>query len=106
MVILRLDKVLEATGYRSQTSIYGQVTEGTFTKPIPIGKRSVGWPDFEVEQINLARVAGATSEQLKCLVTQLMAQRERLMPPLVKGPLNGEAGQDSQPNAASSRLAA
>ena len=82
------------------------MAKGTFTKPIPIGKRSVGWPDFEVEQINLARVAGATSEQLKFLVAQLMAQRERLMPSLVKGSLNDEAGEDSRPNAASSRLAA
>ncbi|MEZ5629359.1 MAG: DUF3987 domain-containing protein [Burkholderiaceae bacterium] len=46
------------TGHRSHASIYNAVNTGLFTKPVPIGRRAVGWPSDEVEAINAARIAG------------------------------------------------
>lgn len=78
MAILRLPAVLTETGHRSHASIYSAVRAGTFTKPIPIGERSVGWPDNEVRAINEARIAGRTQEQIRELVTRLHSRRAEL----------------------------
>lgn len=71
MRILRLPAVLNQTGYRSPASIYKAVHAGNFPKQVRIGARSVGWPDDEVDEINKARVAGATDAQLRELVNAI-----------------------------------
>ncbi len=79
MSILRMPAVKAETGHRSHASIYNAVNAGLFTKPVPIGQRSVGWPSDEVQAINAARIAGKTDEQIRELVTTLHARRaERL----------------------------
>ena len=54
--IIRLPEVKAETGYRSHASIYNAIKAGTFTKPVAIGQRSVGWPAEEVRVINMARI--------------------------------------------------
>lgn len=80
MNFLRLPEVKSRAGYRSSASIYNLVRDGLFTKPIKIGMRSVAWPDYEVDSINSARVAGFTDEQLKEHVNTLHEHRQRLLP--------------------------
>ncbi len=75
MRFLRIDDVLLATGHRSHTTIYNAVRDGLFTKPVPIGTRSVGWPDHEVLAICAARLAGQTIEEVRTLVNQLHTRR-------------------------------
>lgn len=75
MAILRIDGVRTCTGHRSKTSIYNAVHAGLLTKPVPIGQRVVGWPDYEVEILVSAQVAGQTPEQIRELVDQLHTQR-------------------------------
>lgn len=76
MQILRMPQVKDVTGLKSHATIYTAVNEGLFTRPVPIGQRAVGWPDTEVQAICTARVAGATSDQLKALVNQLHEKRK------------------------------
>jgi prophage regulatory protein len=45
--ILRRPAVKETTGL-SDSSLERGVREGTFPKPIQLGARAVGWPDFAV----------------------------------------------------------
>lgn len=45
--ILRLPSVLQITGL-SRSTIYAMMAEGTFPKPIKLGKRAVGWKDADV----------------------------------------------------------
>lgn len=71
MQILRIECVQERAGHKSKSSVYNDVRSGHFTSPVKIGKRSVGWPDFEVEAICRARVAGWSKEQICALVNQL-----------------------------------
>lgn len=78
MQILRMPAVKAETGHRSHASIYGAVKNGTFTKPVQIGQRSVGWPSEEVAAINSARIAGKSDAELRELVTELHARRTRL----------------------------
>lgn len=80
MAIWRMQSVKDETGHRSHASIYTSIKAGLFTKPVLIGDRSVGWPDYEVKAINQARIAGQTEEQIKELVNRLHAKRQELVP--------------------------
>lgn len=75
MSILRMQAVKAETGHRSHASIYNAINDGTFTKPVKIGERSVGWPSDEVQAINAARIAGKDSSDIRSLVNQLHAKR-------------------------------
>ena len=63
------------TGHKSTSSVYNVINAGLFTKPVAIGERSVGWPDYEVEAINQARIAGKCNDEIRDLVNCLHAQR-------------------------------
>ena len=45
--ILRLPDVKARTGL-SRSTIYLRVSEGTFPKPISLGRRAVGWVESEI----------------------------------------------------------
>ena len=75
MIIYRLPEVKRATGHRSDASIYNAIRVGLFTKGVPIGQRSKGWPDDEVHAINAARIAGKSEEEIRELVKMLHEQR-------------------------------
>ena len=79
MSILRMPAVKAETGHKSHASIYNAIRAGTFTKPVPIGQRSVGWPDYEIKAINAARIAGQPDDAIKALVNRLHAKRTDLM---------------------------
>ena len=79
MPIWRIETCKEQSGYRSTASIYNNIRDGLWTKPVSIGQRSVGWPSDEVEAINKARIAGANDDQLRQLVMQLHAKRSALL---------------------------
>lgn len=53
--ILRLQKVRQKTG-KSRSSIYLDISKGTFPKPISLGARSVGWLEEEIDDWILQRV--------------------------------------------------
>ena len=79
MQILRMPAVKAETGHRSHASIYTSIKVGLFTKPVPIGQRSVGWPDYEVKAINAARIAGKSETEIRDLVNRLHAKRTELV---------------------------
>lgn len=78
MQILRMPAVKAETGHRSHASIYNAIKAGLFTRGVPIGARSVGWPDTEVQAINRARIAGKTDAEIMALVDKLHADRLEL----------------------------
>jgi prophage regulatory protein len=80
MPILRMPAVKAETGHRSHASIYNAIKAGLFTKPVPIGQRSVGWPSSEVQAINAARIAGNSEAEIRELVKLLHAMRLSLSP--------------------------
>jgi prophage regulatory protein len=54
--ILRLDAVKRRTGQPSST-IYRDMADGRFPRPVPIGARSVGWLSTEIDEWIAARIA-------------------------------------------------
>lgn len=60
--ILRRRKVEEATGL-SRSSIYEEMAEGRFPKPVKIGAgRAVGWLESEIAAWQRARIAERDGE--------------------------------------------
>ena len=78
MLISRLPEVKRVLGYRSDASPYNAMRDGLLTKGVAIGKRAKGWPDYEIQAIAAARIAGKSDADIKALVIRLHAKRETL----------------------------
>jgi len=87
MAIWRVETVKAELGHRSNASIYQRVRDGLFTKPVPIGPRAVGWPDYECKAICNAHIAGRSDEEIKALVNELHARRAKLSTTTAEGAL-------------------
>jgi prophage regulatory protein len=72
--IIRLPRVLEMTA-RSRATTYARIASGEFVPPVKIGLRSVGWPLAEIERLNAAHIAGKSTDEIKALVSELVAAR-------------------------------
>jgi len=83
MKLLRLPEVKRIMGHRADASIYNSIREGCFVDGIALGKRAKGWPDYEVEKICKARIAGFSDAQLKELVIHLHSERKKMYDYLV-----------------------
>jgi len=64
-------KKSRATHYRDQKA-------GLFTLPVQVGRRSIAWPSFEVDQLISAQIAGLDNEGIRKLVEKLMRERREL----------------------------
>lgn len=53
---------------------YALINNGLFPPPVKIGRKSV-WPENEVEAVVAARIAGASVDELRQLIENLVAQR-------------------------------
>ena len=54
--LVRLREVMARTGL-SRSTIYVMMAEGRFPKPVPLGERSVGWIESELEEWLRSRIA-------------------------------------------------
>lgn len=68
MFILRLPEVKRILGHRSDASVYNAIRAGLLPIGVAIGQRARGWPDHEIDVINMARVAGRSKDQIRDLV--------------------------------------
>lgn len=75
MLIFRLPEVKRVLGHRSDASVYNAIRAGMFTAGVAIGQRARGWPDYEVNAIGAARIAGQSDDEIRELVTRLHAKR-------------------------------
>jgi prophage regulatory protein len=61
----------------SKTTFYNHIKLGIIPPPINLGGRSVAWVKHEIDAVINARIAGQTDNEIKTLVTQLVAQRKQ-----------------------------
>ena len=78
VMILRLPAVKRAIGHRADASVYNAVRAGLFTRGVAIGARARGWPDYEVNAIVSARIAGRSDNEIRDLVKALHLARAEL----------------------------
>jgi prophage regulatory protein len=75
--ILRLPAIKASTGL-SRSTIYLRIADGVFPKPISLGARAVGWPAYEIEALNAARIASKSESEIRDLVVKLQAARKTI----------------------------
>lgn len=74
--LLRLDRVIERRG-RQRAQTYVDIRRGVLTPPVHVGERGLSvWPAHEIDTLIRAEVSGATADELRDLVQQLIAQRK------------------------------
>jgi len=76
--INRLNKVLDRHGV-GKTTLYNRIKDGLFPTSIPLNGRIVGWPSYEVDALLSATIAGKSNDEIKSLVSELIAQRGNLV---------------------------
>ena len=72
---LRIPIVLKRRGV-SRSAHYADIKAGLFPKPVPIGLRAVAHPDYEVDALNAATIAGRSASEIRALVLRLEAARK------------------------------
>ncbi len=77
MKLIKLPQVLGLNG-KSRSTHYHEINIGLMTPPVKLGEQSVAWPEDEILAINRARIAGKSTEEIKQLVTKLVADRKNL----------------------------
>ena len=79
MLIFRLPEVKRLLGHRADASVYNAIRAGLVTTGVAIGQRAKGWPDYEIDAINAARIAGKSEAEIRELVTVLHAKRTEVI---------------------------
>jgi prophage regulatory protein len=74
--LLRLDTVISRRA-RSRAQLYVDIKRGVMTPPVRLGEKLSAWPAHEVDALNRAEIAGASQDELRALVLQLVAQRRQ-----------------------------
>ena len=77
--ILRLPAIKNRSGL-SRSTVYLRIAQGLWTPPVHLGPRAVGWPDYECDSLNAARIAGQSDDQIRSLVIKLQADRKHCQP--------------------------
>ncbi|PXW85021.1 AlpA family transcriptional regulator [Nitrosomonas sp. Nm84] len=67
--LIRLKEVIEISGLKRST-IYNYITKGIFPSQIKLGERCVAWVENEILEVNFARMAERTEQEIKDLVAQ------------------------------------
>lgn len=73
--IIRKPEACKMAGF-SNSTLYNRYKEGLWPTPISLGARAVGFVNSECEAVLDAMIAGQSSEQIKALVSELIAQRK------------------------------
>ena len=61
-------------GDEPKSTTYHCIDQGTLTPPVKKGSSSF-WPEDEIEAINKAIIKGATDDEIRALVQELLAAR-------------------------------
>ena len=78
MRMLKNSDITTKFGWKSATTPYNAQKQGLLTNFVKVGDRAVGLPDYEVDAILAARIAGQTDGQIRELVKRLHAKRSEL----------------------------
>lgn len=67
---------------RSRSQTYVEINEGLMPPPVRIRGRATAWPAYELDALNRAEIAGASDDEIRALVRQLLQQRKSMMLPV------------------------
>ena len=84
MKLLKLPHVLGLTA-KSRTAHYADIKAGLMTPPVKLSMHSVAWPENEITAINAALVGGKPPEEIRQLVSRMVADRTQFENPVKQG---------------------
>lgn len=73
--LLRIERVLTDKYPLSRSSLYLDISRGTFVPPIFLGARAVAWRENEVDAVVAARTAALSDGDLSAMIKRLVAAR-------------------------------
>ena len=76
--IERRPAVLERIGL-SRSTLHSRIQKGLWCPPISLGARAVGFLEHETDELIAAHINGYSSDQLRELVINLVAERATLL---------------------------
>lgn len=74
--LIRINEVIEVSGLKRST-IYSYISQGIFPSQIKLGLRCVAWVENEILEINSARIANKTEQEIKQLIAQQVDLRHQ-----------------------------
>ncbi|SEN30411.1 helix-turn-helix transcriptional regulator [Nitrosomonas marina] len=74
--LIRIKDVIAISGLKRST-LYANISKGTFPSQIKLGERCSAWVESEILAVNQARIAGKSEQDIKELITQLKNQRQQ-----------------------------
>lgn len=75
ITLLKTSNVSKQRG-KSVSSHYADIKAGLFVKPISIGVRAKATPNYEVDALIAAQIAGKSADEIRALVKKLHAARK------------------------------
>lgn len=67
---------------RSRSQTYIEIQAGLMPPPVRIRGRATAWPAYELDALNRAEIAGASDDEIRALVRELLARRKTLLFPI------------------------
>ena len=74
LIFITLPEVLRRKG-GGKSTLYAEIKEGYFPKPIKLGLRRIGWPEHEVDAVMQFFLRGENKTKLKAFVKKVEANR-------------------------------
>ena len=71
---LTLPEVLQRKG-GGKSTLYLEIKEGRFPKPLKLGLRRIGWPEHEIDAVMLFFLRGENQTELKAFIRKLESNR-------------------------------
>lgn len=75
--LLRIDPARKRLGVGRGT-FYDAMSKGLMVRPVKIGARAAAIPEYELDQIIAARIAGKSDCEVRGLVERIHAERARI----------------------------
>lgn len=76
--ITRRPELLKRFGI-SNTCLHTRIHEGTMPPPIPLGGRSVGWLEHELDAVLAAMASSQSKSTIQQIIASMLQERKALM---------------------------
>lgn len=76
-VLIRMEELRRRLGGAGRSTVYDMIDGGLLPKPTRYGPRAVGWVEDRIDRLIAARIAGKSDAEIKALVAEMNAGRDR-----------------------------
>ena len=74
LTFITLPEVLRRKG-GGKSTLYAEIKEGCFPRPVKLGLRRIGWPEHEIDAVMQFFLRGETQAELKAFIKKLETNR-------------------------------